>query len=141
MRLEVRGPGLCLAPLLVGLFEGLFGAIALVAKALEFFAQVAVLVGLWPCVSIAVGSVGVWIAGSSGTSWSRPVTLGVGRSGIRLTRIAKLRGLCTTKANGDRDRNGNVVTRSTFWARKLSLFGRFWTAYSSPAIIARICKT
>src|SRR5437867_12161121 len=45
MRLEVSGPGLFLAQLLVGLFEGLFGAIALVAKALEFFSQVAVVVG------------------------------------------------------------------------------------------------
>ena len=45
MRLEVSGPGLFVAQLLVGLFEGLLGAIALVAKALEFFAQVAVLVG------------------------------------------------------------------------------------------------
>jgi hypothetical protein len=45
MRFEVRGPGLFLAPLLVALFEGLFGAVALVAKALECFAQIAVLFG------------------------------------------------------------------------------------------------
>ena len=45
MRLEVSGPSLFLAQLLVGFFEGLFGAIAFVAKALECFAQVAVLVG------------------------------------------------------------------------------------------------
>ena len=38
MRLKVSGPGLFLAQLLVGFFEGLFGAIALFAKALEFFA-------------------------------------------------------------------------------------------------------
>ena len=45
MRLEVSGPSLCLAQLLVGFFEGLFGAIAFVAKSLACFAQVAVLVG------------------------------------------------------------------------------------------------
>jgi hypothetical protein len=122
MRLEVSGPSLFLAQLLVGFFEGLFGAIAFVAKALECFAQVAVLVGSF------FGFVFPLLAALSEFG-SRPVTPGVGHSGIRLTRIAKLRWLCTTKANGDRDRNGNVVTRSTFWARKLSLFGRFWTAY------------
>src|SRR4029434_8880212 len=45
MRLEGSGPGLFLAQLLVGFFEGLFGAIALVAKALEFFSQVAIVFG------------------------------------------------------------------------------------------------
>jgi hypothetical protein len=45
MRLEVGGPGLFVAQVLLGLFEGLFGAIALFAKALEFFAQVAIVLG------------------------------------------------------------------------------------------------
>lgn len=35
---------------------------------------------LWLFVSTFGGSVCVWIADSSGTSWSRPVTPGVGRS-------------------------------------------------------------
>src|SRR6516165_2343244 len=43
MRLEVSRPGLFVAQLLVGFLEGLFGAIALVAQALEFFAQVAIM--------------------------------------------------------------------------------------------------
>ena len=29
------------------------------------------------------------------------------------------------------------MTRSTFWARKLSLFGRFWTAYLSQQGVQR----
>ena len=45
MRLEVGGPGLFLAQLLVGFFEGLFGTIALIANALELFSQVAVVFG------------------------------------------------------------------------------------------------
>ena len=42
MRLEGSGLGLFLAQRLVGFLEGLFGAIALVAQALKFFAQVAI---------------------------------------------------------------------------------------------------
>src|SRR5262245_47831674 len=45
MHSEVCGPGLFLAQLLVGFLEGLLGALALFAQALEFFAQVAVVCG------------------------------------------------------------------------------------------------
>jgi hypothetical protein len=45
LRLEDGGPGLFVAQVLFGLFEGLFGAIALCAQALDFFAQVAIVLG------------------------------------------------------------------------------------------------
>jgi hypothetical protein len=116
MRLEVRGPGLCLAQLLIGLFESLFGVIALVAKACELFSQVAIVLGsvfglLFPLLA-ALSEFGLL---------AHPVPPGQGLApraldahGIRLTRIAKLGWLRTTKASRDRERNGHVVTRSTF---------------------------
>jgi hypothetical protein len=118
----------------VGLFEGLFGAIALVAHALEFFSQVAILFGsvfglLFPLLSAAseFGLLAHLVPPGQGLS---PRALDA--HGTRLTRIAKLKWPCTTKANGDRDRNGNLVARSTFWVRKSTLFGRFWTTYALP---------
>src|SRR5215471_996542 len=82
MRLEVSGPGLFVAQLLVGLFEGLLGAIALVAKALEFFAQVAVVVGsffglVFPLLS-ALSKFG--LLAHPAPPGSRPVIPGVARA-------------------------------------------------------------
>ena len=44
-RWALRGPGLFLAQLLFGVFESLFGPVALLAKAFEFFSQVTIVLG------------------------------------------------------------------------------------------------
>src|SRR4029434_1442770 len=101
MRLEVRGPGLFLAQLLIGLFESLFGVIALVANAFELFSQVAILLGsvsgIFSPLLAALSEFGLL---------ANPVPPGQGLSpraldahGIRLTRIAKLGWLRITKAS------------------------------------------
>src|SRR5262249_41419503 len=131
LRLEGGGPGLFLAQVLLGLFEGLFGVISLLANTLECFSQVAIVLspffGLVFPLMAALSEFGLLAhqvppgQSLSPRRWTH---------GIRMPRIAELRWTCITKANWDRGRNEHLVTRPKFWARQSSLFGHFWTPYS-----------
>jgi hypothetical protein len=99
---EDGGPALLVAPGLFGLVEGLFGQVALLAKTLEFFAQVAMVLGSFCGVLFPL------LAALCACGWlAHPAPPGQGLSpraldahGIRLTRIAKLTWPYTTKVMG-----------------------------------------